>query len=133
MSRQTCDTPPEQLGSLLPLCPATPNCVSSLAQGRQYIRPFSIRGEAVASFAALYAVLSARKDARIIAYEDQVLQVEFRTRLGFVDDALFVLDPEQKIIQVRSAARLGYWDLGKNRRRIEQIRQRYDKAVAAAC
>jgi uncharacterized protein (DUF1499 family) len=39
-----------------------------------------------------------------------------------VDDGLFVVDAANSLIQVRSAARLGYWDLGKNRRRLEQIR-----------
>lgn len=132
MPRRLHDTSTDHADALPP-CPATPNCVSSLAQGRQSIKPFSIRGEAAACFALLHAVLAARKDARIVAAGDQILRVEFRTLLGFVDDALFVLDPVQKVIQVRSAARLGYWDLGKNRRRVEQIRQHYDKAVAAAC
>lgn len=130
MSRQAWATSAEPIAARLPPCPATPNCVSSLGQGRQYIRPFSIRGEAADSFATLHAVLGARKDTRIIAYEAQVLRVEFRTRLGFVDNALFVLDPAQQVIQVRSAARLGYWDLGKNRQRLEDIRQQYDKAMA---
>jgi len=54
--------------------------------------------------------------------------VEFRTTLGFVDDGLFVLDVANRVIHVRSAARLGYWDMGKNRRRMEEIRLLYLKA-----
>jgi len=47
--------------------------------------------------------------------------VEFSTPLmGFVDDVEFYCDG--KAIQVRSASRLGYSDLGVNRKRIEAIR-----------
>jgi uncharacterized protein (DUF1499 family) len=39
-----------------------------------------------------------------------------------VDDVEFYLDPGKKVIQVRSASRLGESDLGVNRQRIETIR-----------
>ena len=42
--------------------------------------------------------------------------------LGFVDDAEFWADPANRVIQVRSASRLGSSDLGVNRARIERIR-----------
>jgi uncharacterized protein (DUF1499 family) len=31
--------------------------------------------------------------------------------------------PKEKVIHVRSASRLGYFDLGVNRKRVEQIRK----------
>ena len=46
----------------------------------------------------------------------------------FVDDSEFLLDRERLVIQVRSASRLGYSDLGKNRSRIEEIREQFNKA-----
>jgi len=30
-------------------------------------------------------------------------------------------------IQIRSAARMGYWDMGKNRRRFKEIRSEYSR------
>ena len=50
------------------------------------------------------------------------LHVEFRTIMGFVDDVEFAIDEQQHLIHMRSASRLGYWDLGANRRRLEAIR-----------
>ncbi|MBD0265996.1 MAG: DUF1499 domain-containing protein, partial [Tolypothrix sp. Co-bin9] len=51
------------------------------------------------------------------------LYAEFKSALmGFVDDVEFYLDPKAKVIQVRSASRLGQSDLGVNRKRIETIR-----------
>ena len=52
------------------------------------------------------------------------LRVELRTLL-FIDDGEFLMDPTNKVIQVRSASRLGYSDLGKNRSRIEDIRSQF--------
>ena len=113
--------------TLLPSCPSSPNCVSSLAADSHRIEPLAIRGDAGDSFARLKTVLAKRKDTTIIAADDAHIRVEFRTTLGFVDDGLFVLDLPNGQIQVRSAARLGYWDLGKNRRRLEEIRDEYSR------
>jgi uncharacterized protein (DUF1499 family) len=113
--------------TLLPPCPSSPNCVSSLATDSHRIEPLAIRGDAKASFDRLRTVLANRKDTTIIAADDSSIRVEFRTLLGFVDDGLFALDVSNGQIQIRSAARLGYWDLGKNRRRLEEIRSEYSK------
>jgi uncharacterized protein (DUF1499 family) len=42
--------------------------------------------------------------------------------MGYVDDVEFLAAPEQNIVHVRSASRLGYSDMGVNRERIETIR-----------
>jgi uncharacterized protein (DUF1499 family) len=53
--------------------------------------------------------------------------VEFRTSLGFVDDVEFYVDGSQKVIHLRSASRVGYWDLGVNRKRMESIRTEFER------
>ena len=107
----------------LPPCPERPNCVSSQTMGSRHIAPLESTGDARHTFEKLRTLLAGRPDTKIIAANDATLQVEFRTRLGFVDDGMFVLDSANDLIHVRSAARLGYWDLGKNRSRIEGIRR----------
>lgn len=109
----------------LPPCPGSPNCISSQAVDGHHIEPFRITGDAGRAFQRLRRILSQRSDARITAADDTSFRVEFRTTLGFVDDGLFVLDAANSQIQLRSAARLGYWDLGKNRRRMEEIRKAF--------
>jgi uncharacterized protein (DUF1499 family) len=115
---------------LLPSCPSSPNCVSSLASDSHAIEPLRFTGETAAAFARLRDILGKRTDTRIIAADDARLQAEFRTVLGFVDDGLFALDAPNGVIQVRSAARVGYWDLGKNRRRMEEIRRQFSGDAA---
>lgn len=106
-------------------CPSSPNCVSSQAPGDHFIAPLTISGDPAVAFALLRDILGQRRDTSVIAADDRLIQVEFTSTLGFVDDALFVLDPENRVIHIRSASRSGYWDFGKNRRRVEEIRTQY--------
>ena len=108
---------------LLPSCPLSPNCVSSLAADSHFIEPLRFTGAAEAAFARLRTILAGRPDTRIVAATASASQVEFRTFLGFVDDGLLALDTSAGVIHIRSAARIGYWDMGKNRRRMEEIRR----------
>lgn len=112
----------------LPPCPAKPNCVSSQATDNHHIKPFKIVDKPVSAFEKLAKLLSQRQDTKLISADAAMIKVEFRTMLGFVDDGLFVLDSGTNAVHIRSAARLGYWDLGKNRSRMEEIRQAFEKA-----
>jgi uncharacterized protein (DUF1499 family) len=123
---------PDNLGvkdrALAP-CPSSPNCVSSFAQDdRLRIAPPGFTGDADAAFARLKRVLAARDDSSFVEEGEGYLRIELRTRL-FVDDAEFLLDRERRVIQVRSASRPGYSDPGKNRRRLEEIRNRFDASA----
>ena len=110
---------------LLLACPSSPNCVSSqAADGGHRIAPLTFSGDPDAAFARLKQVLGQRGDTAIIEEKPGYLRVELRTTL-FVDDGEFLLDRPRSVIQVRSASRLGYSDLGKNRSRMEEIRRQF--------
>jgi len=119
---------PNNLGArdgLLAACPASPNCVSSQAADNGHrIAALLFSGDPDAAFARLKRVLGQRGDTTILEDSPGYLRVELRTLL-FVDDAEFLLDRSQQVIHVRSASRLGYSDLGKNRSRMEQIRNEF--------
>ena len=119
---------PNNLGAregLLAACPASPNCVSSQADdGRHRIAPLPFSGDPDAAFARLKLVFGHRRDTTIIEETRDYLRVELRTVL-FVDDGEFLLDRRRSVIHVRSASRLGYSDLGKNRSRLEEIRTEF--------
>jgi len=106
-------------------CPGSPNCVSSQAEDEAHrIAPLVFQDTPEMAFARLKQLLDGRRDTTIIEERPGYLRVEFHTLL-FVDDGEFWLDVERRLIQVRSASRLGYSDLGKNRRRLEEIRQSF--------
>lgn len=112
----------------LSTCPTTPNCVSSLAGDPQHhIRPMQIRVSPEVAWEKLKLALVEERGIKIVAEEKPAwyLRAEARSRVfGFVDDVEFQIRPQEQVIQVRSAARVGYWDLGVNRRRVERIRVR---------
>lgn len=111
----------------LPLCPDSPNCVSSQApenDKEHYIEPFKIIVPLDEAWTALKnslsklprTLISKEADAEL---EAQVTSLVFR----FVDDVHIVLDKEAKLIHIRSASRSGYSDLGVNRKRVENLRR----------
>ena len=122
---------PKDLGlrdGLLKACPDSPNCISSQAVDQRHrIEPFIFKDEAGEAFRRLKNLLAARGDATVAESAADYIRVEFRTRMGFVDDGEFLLDRKGSRIELRSASRLGYSDLGKNRSRMEEIRKQFQE------
>ena len=105
-------------------CPNSPNCVCSDASGSHGIEPIVVQGDPQIVWRRLQDYLAGERGFTIKRAENDYLKVEAKTRLlRFVDDVEFELRPEAGVIAVRSASRVGYSDLGANRRRIEKIRQ----------
>ena len=102
----------------LATCPDSPNCVSSFESRESHlIAPIK------SSLAEIEKVLLGLPEANIIQTADNYLYVEFTSKImGYVDDVEFLFDPDEGVVQVRSASRLGHSDLGVNRKRIESIR-----------
>lgn len=110
------------------VCPATPNCVSSLAEGPQHaVEPIALGGDARDAWRQLRVIIDGLPRTTITVDESSYLAAECTSRFfGFVDDLEFRLDSEAGLIQVRSASRVGYSDLGVNRRRVEQILRMFE-------
>lgn len=117
-------TAPERLAA----CPPSPNCVSSLASDADHhVAPLAYRGDPAAAMRRLRTVIAAMPRATVVAASDSALHAEFRSRLlRFVDDVDCVADPAAAVIQIRSASRVGYSDLGANRQRVDAIRSAFE-------
>ena len=112
-------------------CPQSPNCVCSDEDPRSSntLRPCRDRADATQGsadgqrlLAAIATYLESRPEFRIVKRSDSGLQIEARSRLlRFVDD--IEMQVRGNSVAVRSASRVGYSDLGKNRRRLEAIRR----------
>jgi len=111
-------------GKLAP-CLTTPNCVSSGAVGdpQHYIEPIKYESSSSEAYAKIQKIIELQKRTKIITQAENYIYAQSTSRLmGFIDDVEFYINPETKLIDVRSASRLGESDLGVNRKRIEQIR-----------
>ncbi len=117
---------PDNLGitnGMLADCPSKPNCVNSQATDEDHaIAAFSYEGTRQEAFDQLKTAVSSCDRMTIVEEKDDYLHVECTSAImRYVDDVEFYF-PEEKVIQVRSASRLGYSDLGVNRDRVEYIR-----------
>jgi uncharacterized protein (DUF1499 family) len=115
--------------SILPPCPASPNCVSSQANNAsQRVDPILFPGDSASAWLRLRGVIAEMKGARILDEKAGYLHAGFCSALfGFVDDVEFRMDEAAGRIDVRSASRTGYFDFGVNRRRVEEIRARFSR------
>jgi uncharacterized protein (DUF1499 family) len=113
-------------GHLTP-CPDSPNCVCSQDPRPEHqVDAFPYSGEPAAALARLMEIVRSEPRTRIVDTSPVYLRAEFRSRVfRFVDDVEFLVDPARSVIEVRSASRVGYSDLGVNRRRVEHLRSRF--------
>ena len=115
-----------QSGQLLP-CPDSPNCVSSQASDEVHgIEALALRAPLAEVWPALLDELEATPRVTVVRQSDggdRYLHAEFVTALmRYVDDVEFSAAPGASQIELRSASRVGYGDMGANRDRIEVLR-----------
>ena len=109
---------------LLAPCPDSPNCVSSLAtQSDKRVDPLQVAADRESSLKKLETLLGSLPRVDYDVVGQSRIQARFTSRiLRFVDDVTFYVR-ENGMVEVRSASRAGYWDLGANRRRVEALRE----------
>ncbi|MBC8114035.1 MAG: DUF1499 domain-containing protein, partial [Candidatus Saccharimonas sp.] len=113
-------------GRLRP-CPSSPNCVCSQdEEAGHHIEPLWFTDSPREAWDRLHDLVQKLPRTRVVSRDDRYLHVEFTSLLmRFVDDVEFLLDETTSVIHVRSSSRIGYSDLGANRKRVEAIRQRW--------
>ncbi len=108
-------------GRLQP-CPSKPNCICSCQEDQaHHILPLPFSSEETLD--QIQAFLSTNYIAQVVDKSPNYLHILITTpTLRFKDDLEFVVNHEKRIIDVRSASRVGYSDAGVNRARIEALR-----------
>ncbi|WP_428033878.1 DUF1499 domain-containing protein [Amphritea sp.] len=103
-------------------CGTKPNSVCSQkdADKEHFIEPI---GLCVADMSSVVADVE-RLGGRVVVLEKDYLAAEFSSSVfGFVDDLELLRDPVAGVIHLRSASRVGYSDLGVNRKRVAALRK----------
>ena len=118
---------PGLINGKLAKCPFSPNCVSSQTESKKhFIEPFIIKNP-VKDFKKIETILKNQSNISIINADTNYIHAECKTSIfKFTDDLEFLLDKKNNICHIRSASRFGYSDLGKNRKRVEQIRKLFE-------
>lgn len=105
-------------------CSTKPNCVSSMTKDKpHFVEPFVYSGDLNKAKTAITEIIKSHDRTDIISDTDNYIHAVFKSKLfRFADDVEFLIDDKNKIIHVRSASRVGYSDMGVNRKRIENLR-----------
>lgn len=100
------------------------------ADSARGVDPFAYTGSRDAAHAALIEVLRDHENARVEIDALPIVRATFRTTVGFVDEVTFVFRDGASAIDVKSRSRIGYYDFGVNRRRVEGLRSELATALA---
>ena len=115
-----------QDGRLAPL-PSTPNAISSqTSKEDRRVEALPFIGSLSESKERMLSVLRDYGSISIVTQSDRYIHAIDRSALiGFRDDLEFYFDANEKLIHIRSASRVGYSDMGVNRKRYAALRARY--------
>jgi len=105
-------------------CPSSPNCVSSVTADTQKLTtPFTLSGLDVSNFQTRL-VSAIESDGGVVrdSREGYVWATYTSSVFRFVDDIEWLFNQNADQFDVRSASRVGYSDLGVNRKRVERLR-----------
>lgn len=107
-------------------CPDSPNCVSSLAKNTKHrIEPFKLKKDYKTGWEIVQKTVGSLPRTKIVSADTSDIHAECRSKIfRFVDDLMLHLNSSNGIINIRSASRTGYSDLGVNRRRVESLRKK---------
>lgn len=110
-------------GKLAPV-PDSPNCVSSMTEKTSSaMDPISVAGLDQPMGKLKDAIAQTFPRSKLVTEEGSYLHYEFTSLIfRFVDDGEFLLDEENGVINFRSSSRVGYSDMGANRKRMDLIR-----------
>jgi uncharacterized protein (DUF1499 family) len=108
----------------LATCPDKPNCVCSefVKDEAHYIEPLDYSGSSSKEAMGKLSQVIEDLGGEVVVSKDGYIAATFTSSIfGFVDDVECRLDASAERIQIRSASREGYSDLGVNRKRAEAL------------
>jgi uncharacterized protein (DUF1499 family) len=109
-------------------CPKSPNCVSSESDSpSSRVEPLTFQGPPEKAWSDLKETIR-ELGGKIQEEHDGFLWATFTSRVfRFVDDVEFRMVSAHGMIHVRSGSRVGYSDLGVNRRRVKKMRTLFNR------
>lgn len=109
--------------------PRSPNAVSSQTDDPdKRVNPFPFKGSKELSRQAVLTSLEKYGKIKIIINNDNYIHAVSKTGLmRYKDDLEFYFDEKQKVVHFRSASRIGYSDMGLNRKRYNILYDLYER------
>lgn len=106
-------------------CPNKPNCVSTqTAQSDKVMSPIAYPQKLTVDevLTKIESLILKMPRTLLVQREKNTLHFTFQTLImSYIDDVEFLIDESSHMIHFRSASRVGYSDLGLNRKRMTEI------------
>jgi uncharacterized protein (DUF1499 family) len=110
-------------------CPDSPNCLSSQTDDPSHrVEPLEVALPLDRAFPLAVQAVRSMPRSSVVEHrpEDGYLHATFRSSVfRFVDDLELLVDRDARVIHVRSASRLGYYDFGANEKRVAALREAF--------
>lgn len=115
-------------------CPASPNCVTSgAADAAHSVAGFRIAGDVADGWSKIRDAVQATTRTDVVTHSDRYLHAESTSLwMRYVDDLELLLDPATGRVDVRSASRVGYGDMGVNAARVQALRTQLTESGVVA-
>jgi uncharacterized protein (DUF1499 family) len=126
---------PGLVEGILSKCPNKRNCVCSEQKddATHYIDPIIIPQKSTVDTFSLLKNVIREMGGNIQVESCDYLAATFTSAIfKFVDDLEIRIDSTQKVIHIRSASRVGYSDMGVNRKRTELLKKLFNNEVSWA-
>ena len=109
--------------------PNSPNAVSSQTDiENKKVEPLKFSGDLEATRSKIIKIVNNYEGTDIIINEKNYIYAVFTTGgMKFKDDVEFYFDEDTNLIHYRSASRVGYSDMGLNKKRFNEIQKYYDE------
>ena len=109
-------------------CPDSPNCVSTKSTDKEHsIENIKYTSTLEDANQRIIEIINSMKRTKIVVSKPSYIYATFTTKLfKFVDDVEIFFDDSLKVIHFRSASRVGYSDMGLNRKRMEEVRNLFE-------
>lgn len=116
-------------GFTLSPCDGGPHCVSSQSTDPdRHVDAIQYKGTRSGAQQLMSSIIRFTEGAKIVNEQEGYLHATYRSQvMGFVDDLELLFPPNQKIIELRSSSRIGYYDFGVNRDRAEALRKAFNE------
>ena len=104
-------------------CGDAPHCVSTKSSSpKRTIQPIIFNGAKSEFKQIAMAVIESMPRSKIVTADDNYIHAEFTSSMmKFVDDFELYFDENKKMIDLRSSARVGYYDFGVNLKRSKEF------------
>jgi uncharacterized protein (DUF1499 family) len=106
-------------------CPSQPRCVSSTEASSRHIAGFTLTNDVQDSWNQVGVILQSMPRTKITEQDERHIHAEVSSPTGmYTDDVDLRVQPDSRLVDIRSSARIGYYDFKVNRKRVELLRSK---------